>query len=138
MLILSDRFERFRGADALSIPCPQGMLLSEWGLHGTGALPTLWIQVVGIGEVVNSGERTHPYNRQWVGPRGLGSRVMGAQRGPPGADLSGGPRVGLRHGNWEGRDGALQGGRGPSTALGRGGAAACSGSAEGLGAVGPT
>ena len=32
---------------------PQGMLLSEWGLHGTGALPTLWILVVGIEEVVN-------------------------------------------------------------------------------------
>ena len=54
---------------------------------------------------------------------------MGAQRGPPGADLSYGPRVSPRHGNWEGRDGALQGGRGPSTALGRGGAAAGSGSA---------
>ena len=39
---------------------------------------------------------------------------MGAQRGPP--DLSGGPRVGPRHENWEGRDGALQGGRGPSKA----------------------
>ena len=25
--------------------------------------------------------------------------MMGAQRGPPGADLSGGPRVGSRHGN---------------------------------------
>ena len=46
-----------------------------------------------------SRERTHPYNRLWVGPRGSGSRVMGAQRGPPGADLSGGPRVGSRHGN---------------------------------------
>ena len=34
---------------------------------------------------------------------------MGSQRGPPGADLSGGPRVGPRHGNWEGRDDALQG-----------------------------
>ena len=63
---------------------------------------------------------------------------MGAQRGPPGADLSGGPRVGSRQGNWEGRDGALQCGRGPSTALGRGGAAAGSGSAGGPGAVGPT
>ena len=31
---------------------------------------------------------------------------MGAQRGPPGTDLSGGPR----QGNWEGRDVALQGG----------------------------
>ena len=47
-----------------------------------------------------SGERGQQFhNRQWVGPSGSGSRVMGAQRGPPGADLSGGPRVGSRHGN---------------------------------------
>ena len=43
-----------------------------------------------------SRERTHPYNRQWEGPRGSGLRVMGAQRGPPGTDLSGGPRAGSR------------------------------------------
>ena len=83
-----------------------------------------------------SRERAHPYGRQWEGPRG--SRVMGAQRGPPGADLPGGPRAGSRRGNWGGRDGALQGVRGPSTALGRGGAAAVSGSAGDPGAVGPT
>ena len=46
-------FQGFRGADALSIPCPQGMLLSGWGFHGAGALPTLWMQVVGIEEVMN-------------------------------------------------------------------------------------
>ena len=83
-------------------------------------------------------ERTHPYNRQWVGSRGSEPRVMGAQRGPPGADLSVGPRVGSRHGNLEGRDGALQDGRGPSMAFGRGGAAVGLGSAAGPGAEGPT
>ena len=35
---------------------------------------------------------------------------MGAQRGPPGADLSGGPPVGSRHGNAVGDSwGALKG-----------------------------
>ena len=85
-----------------------------------------------------SRERTHPYDRQWKGPRGSGSRVMGAQRGSHGADLPSGPRAGSRHGNWGGWDGALQGVRGPSTALGRGGAAAGLGSAGDPGAVGPT
>ena len=55
-----------------------------------------------------SRERKHPYNRQCAGPRGSGPRAMGAQRGPPGTDLSGGPHVGPRHGNWEGRDGSCR------------------------------
>ena len=46
-----------------------------------------------------SRELTHPYKRLWVGPRGSGSRMMGAQRGQPGTDLSGGPRAGSRHGS---------------------------------------
>ena len=40
---------------------------------------------------------SNPYNELWVGPRGSGSRVMGASWGPPGTDLSGGPRAGSRH-----------------------------------------
>ena len=64
--------------------------------------------------------------------------MMGAQRGSHGADLPSGPRAGFRRGNWGGRDGALQGVRGPSTALGRGGAAAGSGAAGDPAAVGPT
>ena len=41
-----------------------------------------------------SRELTHPYDELWVGPRGSGSRAMGVQRGPPGTDLSSGPRAG--------------------------------------------
>ena len=146
MLILSDRFRRVaRGGRSVHPVSPMDASFGMGALwSGSSANPmdagSGYRESGERGQQSHgwSRERTHPYKRQWVGPRGPGSRVMGAQRGPPGTDLSGGPRVGSRHGNWKGWDGGLQGCRGPSTALGRGGAAAGSGSAGGPGAVGPT
>ena len=104
MLILSDRFRRVpRGGRSVHPVSPRDASF-DMGLHGAGTLPTLWSGYRGSGEWGQqshgwSREWTHPYNRQWAGPWDSGSRVMGAQRGPSGTDLSGGPRAGSRHGS---------------------------------------
>ena len=102
MLILSDRFQSVpRGGHAVHPVSPRD------ASFGMGASWDGYPMDSGSG-YRGSGERgqqshgwsrelTHPYNELWVGPRGWGSRVMGAPRGPPGTDLSGGPRAGSRH-----------------------------------------
>ena len=105
MLILSDRFQRVpRGGRAVhSVSprdasfgmgascdgCPANPMDSGSGYRGRGERGQ---QFHGW-----SRELTHPYDELWVGPRGSGSRAMGVQRGPPGTDLSGGPRASSRH-----------------------------------------
>ena len=105
MLIVSDRFQRVpRGGRAVHPVSPRDASFgmgASWDGYPANPMDS-GSGYQGSGERGQqfhgwSRELTHPYNELWVGPRGSGSRVMGAPRGPPGTDLSGGPRAGSRH-----------------------------------------